>query len=67
MADENKEVLVGSPDDSTVIMTFSDRIAESKYKNAVATYDPRNSLYSAYLNESGSASTLTQSYIAQLG
>lgn len=67
MTDENKEVLVGSPDDSTVIMTFSDRIAESKYKNAVATYDPRNSLYSAYLNESGSASTLTQSYIAQLG
>lgn len=67
MADEKKDVIVSEADDHTVIMTFADKVAEQRYKEAVASYDPRNRLYSAYLNESGSANTLTQSYITQLG
>lgn len=67
MADEKKDIIVSEADDHTVIMTFADKVAERRYKEAVASYDPRNRLYSAYLNESGSANTLTQSYITQLG
>lgn len=52
---ENPTYLSGVANDGTVIMTFADEVAAQKYRNAVATYDPENKLYSAYLNETGSS------------
>ena len=45
----------------------SEEIATKWIDQAFSTYDPSNKMYSAYLNDSGTASTLTQSLIASLG
>ena len=60
MEDTNAgNVLVGQPDDSTVIVTAADEFAARKYRQAAASYDPENRMYSAYLNDSGTAQTVT--------
>lgn len=64
---QNPNFLSSVADDGTTIMTFADKVAAQKYRNAVSTYDPENKLYSAYLNETGSSSTLTSSDIKTLG
>lgn len=64
---DKQDVLSAAPDSSTVIRTFSNEVAERRYRDAVAAYDPGNRFYSAYLNDSSTQQTLTTSTISQLG
>ena len=66
MAEE--PILTDSTKDGTTIVTsFGEKEVSERFKHAVATYDPQNRLYSAYLNDGASASTLTTSTISSLG
>lgn len=67
MSDKTQDILSDAPDSSTVIRTFSNEVAERRYRDAVAAYDPQNRFYSAYLNDSSTQQTLTTSTISQLG
>lgn len=59
-------VYAGQPDENTVVLTTAEQI-DRYIKNAVATYDPKNIQYSAYLTDTGTPSTLTLSTISSLG
>lgn len=59
-------VTTSEADDGTIVMTGTE-LSEERYKQALAAYDPANRRYSAYLNETGSAPTLTLSEIDTLG
>lgn len=65
--DEDFSVVIASePDDSTVVLT-SDQMGKQWLDRAMSAYDPTNRMYSAFLNDSGSAATLTQGLIESLG
>lgn len=66
MAEE--PILADTAEDGTTIVTsFAERETAERYRHAMATYDPQNRMYSAYLNDGASASTLTTSTINSLG
>lgn len=67
MSDKPQKMLSDDADSTTVIRTFQSEIAERRYRDAVAAYDPSNRFYSAYLNDSSTAQTLTTSTISSLG
>lgn len=67
MSDKPQKMLSDNADSTTVIRTFQSEIAERRYRDAVAAYDPSNRFYSAYLNDSSTAQTLTTSTISSLG
>lgn len=67
MGEKETSVISDVTSDGTTIRTFADEFAEKRYREAVATYDPANRFYSAYLNESGTTQTLTTSVISTLG
>lgn len=67
MDDQSAPVLKGVSEDGTVIRTFADEFAERRFRAALSTYDPANRFYSAYLNDSASTQTLTNSTISSLG
>ena len=67
MSKKKEDTLVNEVDDSTVVITSAqeeiDRKSTNLVKNALASHDPQNTLYSAYLNLTGTANTLTVSQI----
>lgn len=67
MSKKKEDTLVNEVDDSTVVVTSAqeeiDRKSTNLVKNALASHDPQNTLYSAYLNLTGTANTLTVSQI----
>lgn len=66
MAEE--PILANAAEDGTTIVTsFAEKETAERYRHAMATYDPQNRMYSAYLNDGASASTLTTSTINSLG
>ena len=67
MAENPKPLIDEAEDGATIVTSFADRETAERYKHAVATYDPQNRMYSAYLNDGASASTLTTSTISSLG
>ena len=62
---ENDAIAVASvADDNTIIITsVNDEKTQAWLDNAMATYDPKNRNYSAYLNFSGTANDITQSLL----
>ncbi len=60
-------MLTGETSDGTVIRTFADEYAEREFRQALATYDPSNKMFSAYLNDNTSSATLTASQIRSWG
>lgn len=66
---KQQESFVDVVDDSTTIITSTqekiDTASASMVRNALSTHDPENKMYSAYLNLSGTANTLTLSQIEQ--
>ena len=67
MAEDPKPLIDEAEDGATIVTSFADRETAERYRHAVATYDPQNRMYSAYLNDGASASTLTTSTISSLG
>ena len=61
------KIIVDNLDESTTLLTYSDRIAANQYRQAMAAYDPSNNFYSAYLNDSSTSSTVTVSSLIELG
>lgn len=61
------KIIVSDLDEHTTLRTFSERLADNQYRQAVASYDPANNFYSAYLNDSDSGQTVTVSRIVELG
>ena len=59
MAENPKPLIDEAEDGATIVTSFADRETAERYRHAVATYDPQNRMYSAYLNDGASASTLT--------
>lgn len=59
-------VYAGAPDENTVVLTTSQQV-DNYIRNAVASYDPKNVQYSAYLTDTGTPSSLTLSTISTLG
>ena len=66
-AGNTPDVLIGTTSDGTTIVTYADKLAAERYRTAMSTYDPENRLYSAYLNDSTSGSTLTTKDLTTLG
>lgn len=67
---ENFDVIVASsPDEETVILT-ADQLANNRMdeilRNVVATYDPENKQFSAFLSDKNSSETLTVDRIDEL-
>lgn len=67
---ENFDVVMASaPDKSTLVLTsaeLTDQMYERAMKLAVSTFDPENKQYSAYLNDTQNAETLTVDRIDEL-
>lgn len=64
---ENIDIVYASkPDENTIVLTSAQQF-DRYIKEAVAAYDPKNTLYSAYLSDTGTPSTLTLSNISNLG
>lgn len=59
--------IVGRPDNDTVIVTSTQKNIQNSINRAIASYDPENRMFSAYLDLSGSATELTQDTILSLG
>ena len=66
-AGNTPDVLIGTTSDGTTIVTYADKLAAERYRTAMSTYDPEIRLYSAYLNDSTSGSTLTTKDLTTLG
>lgn len=64
--DDFEVVLGGQPDSETIVIT-SEEMTKRWLKDALAAYDPGNLMYSAYLNDGSTTSTLSTSLIASLG
>lgn len=67
---ENFDVVMASaPDKNTLVLTsaeLTDQMYERAMKLAVSTFDPENKQYSAYLNDTQNAETLTVDRIDEL-
>lgn len=67
---ENFDVVMASaPDKNTLVLTsaeLTDQMYERAMKFAVSTFDPENKQYSAYLNDTQNAETLTVDRIDEL-
>ena len=67
---ENFDVVMASaPDKNTLVLTsaeLTDQMYERAMKLAVSTFDPENKQYSAYLNDTQNAETLTIDRIDEL-
>ena len=67
VSDSQGKIIVGDLDENTTLLTYSDRVAAKQYRQAMATYDPSNNFYSAYLNDSSTYSDVTVSRLVELG
>ena len=59
-------VMASEPEKDTVLLTSAE-IGEEWLRRAMASYDPANKMYTAYLGETGKANTITQDLLETLG